>query len=348
MTPPPNRDGKPRRAEYLGYLGRPDVNLLGNEKLAAAPELGSWIEWLLYPEEHIGARTVIDEEGVRSEQDCNIPTLKTETSPPPPNEHDPSTMPDRNGRLPGWNVAHYYPYESVIERWEFSPFFGYQSAVSTQKVERPDALFKRAAMGLAAAKWSTDDFNHQITGVPEDGWKGHNGGTFEMLAGEAADILAKIPEILNGRFLPALAEYTVTIAKTRDSLNRSTGDVIKAFDSKLPKESDGSALAFAIAFIAGEVKGKIFDKLPAWLAGPPGVITKALMDEVWTTVLGAVTPKKETNGETARDRSGDPWSEIATSYHRGQADILAVATRKMEELTTAVNSARLELGNVVL
>ncbi|WP_158889394.1 hypothetical protein [Amycolatopsis anabasis] len=348
MTPPPNRGDKPRHPEYLEYLRDPKVNLIDNPRLKTAPELGSWIEWLLHPEEHIGARSIIEESGARHEMDQNLPTQKTETTPPPPNEHDPTTMPGRDGRLPGWNVAHYYPYESVLERWEFAQFFGFQSAVSTQRVERSDSLFAGAAAALAVAKWSTDDHNHQIAAVPTEGWESGNGDTFRRLAAEAADILAKIAEIINVSLVVALAEYTMTIKKTREALDESTRNVVRTFDSKLPKEAEGSAvLAFVITFVLGELKEKVFDKIKPWLGGPAKIATLAV-DHLWETVVGLVQPKRKENPDDVKDRSGWDWDDIAKSYLRGQADILDLATRRIDELTRRMAAARAELAAVPL
>jgi hypothetical protein len=259
-------------------------------------------------------------------------------------------MPDRTGTCPGWKIAQFYPYESVIEQWEFSQFFGFQTAVSTQEVERPESLLATAAAALTTVRWRLDDHNGEIQSVPQNGWEGGNGDAFRIMAGEAADILAKISEVVNMTMVACMAEYGKTIGMTRQAMNESTDHVVTNFEDKQPQRTNVVG-QFFVRFLIDQVTDKVFGTIDAMkgMFGPLSKITGELAGQLWNRALDAVGANRaKDDGKERPDLSNVRWSELASDYMAGQADILDKAGEKIEDLTRRIKEARADLRTVPL
>lgn len=339
VTPPGD---KPKRDKYNDYLGRKDVNLADNARLSNAQKLGAWIEWLKHPEDHDGVRVIFKNDGEKMEFPCNAPN---DDNPPPPGYYIDDqlqwTLPDRNGVRDG--EQYYLAYESAIEKWYFSQFFGPQTAVSTQHVERAGAPFPGTIAVLTEIIWRVDDFNFRLADTPDKigAWHGDAGKIYGNSAAAMCDLNSKIQELIDG-FIPRIAEYCALIKRTREALNESCGKTIEEFTKKIPGGGDPGDFFKWILGIGVDTANASGKDLTAGTKDPLSTVAKTnLVGVLWDTVIGGLLGL--ITGKSGDYQPPESWTSTAEKYLDNQGQILADATARMHELADAIASLQKQL-----
>lgn len=308
---PPDRDDQPRHGNYVGYLQ--DANLWDNPRLGHnVQRLGSWLEWLLHPEEH--------------EYDREVQT---------PHSGGPEWREERgpieyNYGGPGNPEKAEYPSRSVLHEHWFSHFFDPLVAVSTQRVETGESLLATATANMHNIYWAGDEFTHELSNFPVE-WKGDAAVEAERFVRRLESVAGQLNKVAL-EFIQLVPKYALIIKATRENLNQAAAELVEAFEHKFATKPENSfsldILGIALAVIAA---GAV-----TYMSGGPGaVIGKELVLAAWSATFTQASTELLKPGEKGKI-DGYLWKELAASYLANVDNILKEAKVEIDNLTAKI------------
>jgi len=310
---PPDRSDTPRDTGVLEDAGiRADSNMRHN-----AERLASWLEFLLHPEEHEYDRTVIygTEFGGEGHK-------KEEPGPVAPSVSDqPGTVP-HDAQL---------PFESVLDGYRISQFIHGMSAVGSPVVERPDNALAPGVAALSNIWWMGDKrVPSLVDRFQELGWKGDASSvTFDFLL-RLQTVTGQVHKVAE-QLHDVIPKYAVVIKGVRHNLDEAAEGCVRAFEKKFAEKPESEmSVDWTAAILAGIAAAAV-----TYLTAGTALILEAAITTTWSTAFSdaagdLLTP---TDGTV----SGYWWRDLAHSYLREQADILAAGKDEIDQLNRKVD-----------
>jgi hypothetical protein len=310
MMAPPDRGDYPRRSDSLDVLADLRIDEGADSRLTRnAGRLASWVEWLHHPEEHDYDRTVTYPDGTKREESKRV-TKANQT----PGHYEPVDL----------------PFESVIARFSLEQFLDGMAAFATQRVERPDS---QLALGAGAVKnvwWLGNarmlELVHQFPTKEE--WDSAAAERARTFIGEMATAVTQLNKIA-GEFADLAPRYALIVKGARDNLDRAAAQLVAAFEKKFSEKPP--ALSFDIKGVVVAAIGGAITALFAPVATLP-MITTAAMGSAWLKMFDEATKVLSDDARSRGTIEGFWWIDLAKTYLRAQADILADAISSLGAL----------------
>jgi hypothetical protein len=310
---PPDRSDTPRDTGVLEEAGiQADSNMRDN-----AERLASWLEFLLHPEEHEYDRTVIygtefGGEGRRKEE---------------PGPVSPSVS-DQPGTVPSDAQL---PFESVLEGYEIPQFIHGMSAVASPVVESPNNALAPGVAALSNIWWMGDKrVPSLVDRFQELGWTGDASSvTFEFLL-RLQTVTGQVHKLAE-QLHDVVPKYAVVIKGVRQNLDEAASGCVRAFEKKFA-EKPGSAMSvdWGAVILAGIAAAAV-----TYMTAGTALVLEAAMAGAWSTAFSdAAGDLLKSTGGTV---SGFWWRDLAQSYLREQADIMAAGKDEIDQLNRRVD-----------
>jgi hypothetical protein len=305
---PPDRDDYPRRTGSLAVLRSRRLDKDSPSRLTHnAGRLASWVEWLLHPEEHDHDRTVIYDDGTRREE----PQRVTKAN-PTPGDYEPVDL----------------PFESVIARFDLEQFLDGLAAFATQVVEHPNSVLSPAAAALKNVWWGGDKRMLELVATlpTEEQWSGAAADKARRFIEEVSTAVTQLNKIA-AEFVDMVPRYALIVKNARDNLDRAAAEAVAAFEKKFGERPPSISVD-----VRGVVLAAIIAGLTTYATGGVGLplIGEAVIGAAWSKTFEEAAGAL---GSHVRGHvSGPLWIDLAKSYLRTQADILADAVTALGRL----------------
>ena len=309
---PPGRSDTPRDVGVLEDAGIREDSMMRQN----AEKLASWLEFLLHPEEHEYDRTVIygtefGGEGRKQE----------EPGPVAPISDQPGTVPS-DAQL---------PFESVLAGFHVEQFIHGMSAVGTPVVERPDNALAPGVVALSNIWWMGDKrVPSLVDQFQELDWKGDASGvTFDFLL-RLQTVTGQVNKMAE-QLHDVVPKYAVVIKGVRRNLDDAAAGCVRAFEQKFAEKP---AAALSVDWKAAVLAG-IAAALVTYMTAGTALIAEAAITATWSSVFSdAAGDLLPPNG--GGEVTGFWWRDLAHSYLRQQADILAAGKNEIDQLNAKV------------
>jgi hypothetical protein len=307
---PPDRDDYPRRPDSRAVLERRKIDSDAHSRMAHnAGRLASWVEWLLHPEEHEFDRRVNYPGGPSMEVTERV-TKANQT----PGNFEPVDV----------------PFESVIARFDLDQFFDGMAAFATQEVETPRSVLSPAAAAMKNVWWLGDKRMLELVAKKptEEQWSGTAADKARTFIEDVTTAVTQLNKIAE-EFADMVPRYALIVKGARDNLDRAAAEAVAAFEKKFSERPPDISVDIKGIVIAAIVAGATA-YATGGLALP--LIKEAMIGAAWSKTFEEAAGILESK---VRGHVGGPlWIDLAKTYMRTQADILADAIRSLEILAS--------------